>query len=101
MAGQRWDLVFNIAEGIAGFGREAQVPALLDVYGRIRKLLGTHAKTEDGKLLTERLTHQDIADRVGSSREMVSKILKDLKMGGYIDIDKKRIEVLKPLPERW
>jgi CRP-like cAMP-binding protein len=32
---------------------------------------------------------------------MVSKILKDLKAGGYIDIDKKRIEVLRPLPERW
>ncbi|MBU2499179.1 MAG: D-alanine--D-alanine ligase [Proteobacteria bacterium] len=32
-AGDRWDLVFNIAEGIHGFGREAQVPALLDAYG--------------------------------------------------------------------
>jgi D-alanine-D-alanine ligase len=32
-AGARWDLVFNIAEGRSGFGREAQVPALLDAYG--------------------------------------------------------------------
>jgi len=31
-AGARWDLVFNIAEGVSGFGREAQVPALLDAY---------------------------------------------------------------------
>jgi D-alanine-D-alanine ligase len=31
-AGARWDLVFNIAEGMHGFGREAQVPALLDAY---------------------------------------------------------------------
>lgn len=31
-AGDRWDLVFNIAEGVFGFGREAQVPALLDAY---------------------------------------------------------------------
>ncbi len=30
--GDRWDLVFNIAEGLRGFGREAQVPALLDAY---------------------------------------------------------------------
>ncbi|MBN2317636.1 MAG: ATP-grasp domain-containing protein [Acidobacteria bacterium] len=30
--GDRWDLVFNIAEGIRGIGREAQVPALLDAY---------------------------------------------------------------------
>ncbi len=33
VAGERWDLVFNIAEGLRGFGREAQVPALLDAYG--------------------------------------------------------------------
>jgi D-alanine-D-alanine ligase len=32
VSGDRWDLVFNIAEGIGGFGREAQVPALLDAY---------------------------------------------------------------------
>jgi D-alanine-D-alanine ligase len=33
VAGERWDLVFNIAEGVKGFGREAQVPALLEAYG--------------------------------------------------------------------
>ncbi|MBE0565084.1 MAG: D-alanine--D-alanine ligase [Krumholzibacteria bacterium] len=33
VAGHRWDLVFNIAEGLAGIGREAQVPAMLEVYG--------------------------------------------------------------------
>ncbi|HOT48699.1 MAG TPA: ATP-grasp domain-containing protein, partial [Syntrophales bacterium] len=33
VAGERWDLVFNIAEGLKGFGREAQVPCLLDAYG--------------------------------------------------------------------
>ncbi len=32
VAGERWDLVFNIAEGVAGFGRESQVPALLEAY---------------------------------------------------------------------
>jgi len=32
-SGDRWDIVFNIAEGVAGFGREAQVPAILDAYG--------------------------------------------------------------------
>jgi len=32
VAGERWDMVFNIAEGLKGFGREAQVPALLDAY---------------------------------------------------------------------
>ncbi len=32
-AGRRWDLVFNIAEGLRGIGREAQVPCLLEAYG--------------------------------------------------------------------
>ncbi len=31
-AGERWDLVFNFAEGVKGFGREAQIPALLEAY---------------------------------------------------------------------
>ncbi len=31
-AGERWDMVFNIAEGVSGFGREAQVPALLEAF---------------------------------------------------------------------
>ncbi|MBN1930667.1 MAG: D-alanine--D-alanine ligase [Desulfobacterales bacterium] len=30
--GERWDMVFNIAEGLHGIGREAQIPAILDVY---------------------------------------------------------------------
>src|SRR5690606_1491267 len=33
VSGERWDLVFNIAEGVEGFGRESQVPALLEAYG--------------------------------------------------------------------
>ena len=33
VAGDRWELVFNIAEGLKGISREAQVPAILDIYG--------------------------------------------------------------------
>jgi CRP/FNR family cyclic AMP-dependent transcriptional regulator len=38
---------------------------------------------------------------VGASRAMVSRILKDLKLGGYISIDKKRISIRQKLPLRW
>jgi CRP/FNR family cyclic AMP-dependent transcriptional regulator len=75
--------------------------ALLDVYGRIVKLLEGSAVEENGRLITPRLTHQYISDRIGSSREMVSKILKDLRIGGYIAVEQKRIVLLRPLPERW
>jgi CRP/FNR family cyclic AMP-dependent transcriptional regulator len=94
-------LLRDLARRTCDLSDEMGAMALLDVYGRIRKLIQTHAREEEGVLVTERLTHQDIADRVGSSREMVSKILKDLKLGGYIEIDKKRIFILKALPEKW
>jgi CRP/FNR family cyclic AMP-dependent transcriptional regulator len=94
-------LLRDLAQRTCDLSDEMGALALLDVYGRIRKLINSQVSEEGGRQITTRLTHQDIADRVGSSREMVSKILKDLRAGGYIEIDKKRIEVLKPLPERW
>ena len=79
--------------------------ALLDVYGRLVMLLEaqgdlTDCRTApDGSL--ESLTHQDIASFLGASREMVSRLLKDLEKGGYISMATKRITLLKKLPTRW
>ena len=56
---------------------------------------------QDGVLKTKRLTQQEIADMVGASRAMVSRILKDLKTGGYIDIEKKCIIIHQKLPSHW
>lgn len=76
--------------------------ALLDVYGRVARLFLQLAREEDGKLaIREKLTQQDIADRVGSSREMVSRIIKDLKAGGYIQLDKNCITLKEKLPYAW
>lgn len=76
--------------------------ALLDVYGRVARLLLDLAEDKDGKLvIPERLTQQDIGDRVGASRDMVSRIFKDLVAGGYIRIDHKIITILRKPPERW
>ncbi|WP_399361178.1 helix-turn-helix domain-containing protein [Thiohalobacter thiocyanaticus] len=47
------------------------------------------------------MTQQDIADQVGSSREMVSRILKDLRAGNYISMDGKRFVINKRIPDRW
>lgn len=46
-------------------------------------------------------TQQDIANRVGASREMISKILKDLESGGHIKGEPKRIVIAKALPRGW
>lgn len=75
--------------------------ALLDVYGRIARTINNNAHKKNDKLVTTPLTHQEIANMVGSSREMVSKILKDLKVGGYISTTGKAITIEKTLPTGW
>jgi len=77
--------------------------ALEDVYARVVRLLTDLSDpAEEGRReLRERLTQQDIAERVGASREMVSRIFKDLTLGGYIDVKPGRITILKRLPARW
>ena len=76
--------------------------ALMDVYGRVARLLVDHAVEKNGRRVVEEYhTQSDIAHIVGCSREMVSRIFKDLVSGGYIAIEDKRIYLLKPLPSRW
>ena len=77
--------------------------ALLDVYGRLRKLLLDLAEEQpDGeRVIKEKITQQELANRVGASREMISKILKDLSIGGYIRVDKKIITIVKDPPKGW
>jgi CRP/FNR family cyclic AMP-dependent transcriptional regulator len=77
--------------------------AFLDVYGRLSQLLQALARPQpDGSLLVEeRLTHAELASRVGCSREMVSRILKDLETGGYIALRERRIVLVRKLPARW
>lgn len=77
--------------------------ALLDVYSRVTAALeGEHgtASPESPVLITP-ITHQSIASRVGASREMVSRLLKDLEKGGYVELGVKRITLRKKLPARW
>ena len=79
--------------------------ALLDVYGRLVSVLEKHDGVStthaDGSVTLEAITHQEIASRVGASREMVSRLLKDLEKGGYIEMGTKRLVLLKKLPARW
>jgi len=76
--------------------------ALLDVYGRVARTLLDLAENVDGQMIIDqKLTHQDIADMVGASREMVSRILKDLARGGYITIKNKRFTINEKLPPGW
>ena len=75
--------------------------ALNDVYGRLKALLEDLADPPDAqgvRLLRERLTHQQMAQRLGCSREMVSRLVKDLERGGYLHPEK---GLVAHLPQRW
>lgn len=76
--------------------------ALMDVYGRVARLLLEMAeKSDDKKVIPQRLTQRDIASMVGASREMVSRILRDLTIGGYITVENKIITIKERLPAAW
>lgn len=81
----------------------ARQMALLDVYGRVIHTLEGHQgpATIQAPVQLTQITHQQIASRVGASREMVSRLLKDLEKGGYVELGIKRITLKKKLPARW
>lgn len=81
----------------------ARSMALLDVYSRLRRLLEERAVLQpDGtRCIVERLTHQAISSEIGCSREMVSRLMKDLAAGGYLQHRSGRHEIVNPLPARW
>lgn len=99
------NLVVQVIRRARSATETARKMALLDVYGRLVALLEDRredaAESASGGTTLESITHQDIANRVGASREMVSRLLKDLEKGGYIELGIRRITLLKKLPSRW
>jgi CRP/FNR family transcriptional regulator, cyclic AMP receptor protein len=76
--------------------------ALMDVYGRVARTLLDMAEEHDGEqVIQQKLTQREIASMVGASREMVSRILRDLTVGGYISIKNKIITINRQLPSGW
>jgi CRP/FNR family cyclic AMP-dependent transcriptional regulator len=76
---------------------------LTDVYGRLKLLLHELAVAQpDGSFLTtEWLTHKELASRLGCSREMVSRLLKDLERGGAIVVEPDHRLRWRRLPAGW
>lgn len=73
--------------------------ALQDVYGRmVRVLMELSDPAGLERVVREKLTQQDIADRVGASREMVNRVMKDVTAGGYVELRDGRYVVRKKLP---
>lgn len=75
--------------------------ALKDVYGRVVRVIMKQSTEQDGKRVMDKLTQQEIANMVGSSREMVSRIFKELRIGNYISVNGNEITIEKKLPDKW
>lgn len=93
------NMMKGLAEKIRVATRQIEDLAFKDVYGRIARLL-SELKNEEG-VVTEKLTNTEIAFRVGASREMVSRIVSELKNGGYISKNRGVIQLKKSLPYQF
>lgn len=97
------ELVAHVIRRARAATETARNMALLDVYGRVIAALESEhgPASPDHPIVLTQITHQQLASRVGASREMVSRLLKDLEKGGYIELGVKRITLKKKLPARW
>lgn len=75
--------------------------ALMDVYGRLARLLLDLAKPDgDHLVIADRPTQQEFAIRVGATREMVARVLGDVRESGHVTIEKDRMVIHRQLPAR-
>ena len=98
-----FELLAKVIRRARSATHSARQLALNDVYGRLKLLLDSLALAQaDGtRVLSERLTHQEMANRLGCSREMVSRLMKDLERGEYLVANMRGLALLRPLPTRW
>ena len=86
-----FEMAMTVMRGLVKRLREADKQigslALMDVFGRVARLLLETAEVIDGeKVVTRKLSKQDIARMIGASREMVSRVMKHLQEAGYIEV---------------
>lgn len=98
---------FELLAKVIGRARAATLSArqmaLNDVYGRLRQLLESSAQAapDGARLIPARMTHRELADRLGCSRPMVSRIMKDLERGGHVLPQGRGWRLSPALPPRW
>jgi len=88
---ENFEMAMTVMRGLVKRLRDADRKigslALMDVYGRVARLLLEMSEMIDGQhVVTRKVAKQDIAKMIGASREMVSRVMKDLQAGGYIDV---------------
>ncbi|NMG44556.1 cyclic nucleotide-binding domain-containing protein [Aromatoleum toluvorans] len=81
-----WRIMCNLADRLRNADRKIESLALMDVYGRVARLLLEMSEDVNGEaVVVRKITKQDIAKMIGASREMVSRVMKDLGSQGLIE----------------
>ena len=95
-------LICKLIRRVRALTNDVKSLALMDVYGRVARMLLDIAVERNGVLVIEnKPTQQEMASRVGASREMISRILGDLASGGYIEVERDKITIARTLPRAW
>jgi CRP/FNR family cyclic AMP-dependent transcriptional regulator len=103
---ENFEMAMTVMRGLVKRLREADKQigslALMDVFGRVARLLLESAEVVGGeKVVTRKVSKQDIARMIGASREMVSRVMKHLQEAGFIEVRADSIVIRDniPLPE--
>ena len=102
----RPDLAFHMIQRLVQRVRALTITvsrmASVDVYGRLVGLFDALAVVDQGqRVVPGPLSQTRIAERLGASRAMVNRLLQDLARGGYIEVSRARIVLLRKLPPHW
>lgn len=93
-------LLLDVVGRLRRMTRATRTLGMDEVYTRVVKLLEARAlPSADGREAS--ITQAEIGERVGATREMVGRILRDLARGGYVRMGRGRIALLRALPKRW
>lgn len=89
-------LIQALAQRLRKANHQISTLALLDVYGRVARVIAELAEEEgrrlkDGRVVVRRPTHLEIAHRIGSSRETVTRMMRDLEENGFIETQGREI----------
>lgn len=106
MLAARPDLAFHLVQRLVQrvrtLTRTVGRLASVDVYGRLVGLFDALAVDEGGRrVVPGPLSQARIGERLGASKAMVNRLLQDLARGGYVEVSRERIVLLKKLPARW
>jgi CRP-like cAMP-binding protein len=88
-----WSLLLELSRRLRRADGKIGALVLLDVPGRIARLLLDAADESGGDRISKPLTHQTIANMIGASRETVSRAIAEFQESGWITVERRLIRI--------